>query len=108
MEIYTREQWSNDRELKAMPGQEIEESIYDAILNVLEPLPLPPKTARQAEKQYGISVNAGFLLREPYDICNEGYTYLAFAMGGNGKENHCYYLGLSSTKQAHFDLPDRF
>lgn len=94
MKIYTHEQWCKDSAFKALPGQEIEASIYDEMLDVLPPKPLPRKAAEQSSKDYGISISAGFLMGEPHGFVGEGLTYLAFGMSGK----RCYYLGLSTAR----------
>lgn len=80
--IYTRFDWRNDRNFKAAPGQEIEESIYDQMLNCMPPHRLP----RNEQTEDYI---AGFLVGEPYDFDPEtGRTrYAAF-----GRRNGKYYF----------------
>ena len=43
------EQWAADGSFKAEPGQEIEETVYNELFNVLPPLPLPIETAANYE-----------------------------------------------------------
>ena len=65
-DIYTSEQWAADGSFKAEPGQEIEETVYNELFNVLPPLPLPIETAQRALTDLNIPVHAGFLMGEPH------------------------------------------
>ncbi len=82
MSIYTREDWTRDRNFSAKPGQEIEEDIYEDMFDALPPYGLPrrPETAGYT----------GFCMGEPANTDKDGHlTYLAF-----GKlRGKCYYLG---------------
>lgn len=97
MNTYTIEQWSSDGTFKAVPGQQIGESVYNHMLNCMPPKDLPSGTARQALSDFGIPVHAGFLMGEPYDADKNGRPrYMAFGMNDYGKGKKFYYLGLST------------
>ena len=59
MGIYTAEQWNKDGSFAALPGQEIEESIYNDLFNVLPPIDLPIAAAQDAQERYNIPVSPG-------------------------------------------------
>ena len=82
--IYTRIDWRNDGNFKASPGQEIEEGIYEQMLNCMPPYRLP-----RNEQTAGFI--AGFLMGEPYDSDPEtGRTrYAAFGR----RDGKFYFLG---------------
>lgn len=84
--IYTMDQWRADGTFSAQPGQEIEQSIYDAMMNAVPPYSLPREAVAQAWDEYNIIVHAGFLNGEEYDTG----LYMAFGMSCR----RCYYLGL--------------
>lgn len=92
--IYTAEQWNKDGSFAAEPGQEIEESIYNDLFNVLPPIQLPTAAAQDAQEQYNIPVHAGFMMGEPHSHDKEGALYLAFGRNDYGKGTHYFYLGL--------------
>lgn len=99
-EIYTMEQWENDRTFKAEPGQQIAPEIYEQMLNCMPPEHLPRDKARQALQDYNIPVHAGFLMGEPHNSNEKGeQLYLAFGMNdygsGTRKDPKYFYLGLS-------------
>lgn len=94
MGIYTAEQWNKDGSFAALPGQEIEESIYNDLFNVLPPLDLPIAAAQDAQERYNIPVHAGFMMGEPHSHDKEGALYLAFGRNNYGKGTHYFYLGL--------------
>ena len=91
MDVYTMEQWKQDRDFKAQPGQEISRGVYEEMLCVMPPLSLPQNKARQALRDYHVPVHAGFLMGEPVG-CN---LFHAFGSNDYGKGKHYYYLGLS-------------
>lgn len=81
MAKYTEEQWVKDGVFKAVAGQEIDESIYNEMFNVLPPLRL----------KNSCDCVAGFRVSEPYNHDQNGNAlYMAFGKR-NGKY---YYLGL--------------
>lgn len=85
--IYTRIDWRNDRTFKAAPGQEIEEAIYEQMLNCMPPHRLP-RNERTA------CYVCGFLMGEPYDHDPETgrAQYAAFAR----QDGRFYFLGYMS------------
>lgn len=94
--IYTMEQWTQDRTFNAEAGQEISADVYEQMLNCMPPESLPRNKARQALQDYNIPVHAGFLMGEPHSTDRNGnQLYLAFGMNDYGKGKHYYYLGLS-------------
>ena len=94
--IYTMQDWQNDREFRAVPGQEITAEVYEQMYNCLPPKSIPQEKARQALEEYQIPVHAGFLMGEPHSTDRDGkQLYLAFGMNDYGKGKHYYYLGLS-------------
>lgn len=86
--IYTREQWSKDGSFSAVVGQEIEEGIYDDMLNVLPPLHLP-----QEAKDMGYI--AGFMMSEPHcaEINKATGRYMAHYAAFGKRDGKCYFLG---------------
>ena len=99
MEIYTREQWSIDRDFKALPGQEITGDIYDQMFNCMPPKHIPQEKALQVWNDYRIPVHAGFLMGEPHSTDKDGNNlYLSFGMNDYGKGQHYYFLGLSKAE----------
>ena len=94
-DIYTSEQWAADGSFKAEPGQEIEETVYNELFNVLPPLPLPIETAQRALTDLNIPVHAGFLMGEPHSHDGAGALYLAFGRNNFGKGPHYFFIGLS-------------
>ena len=92
--IYTSTQWAADGSFKAEPGQEIDESIYNDLFNVLPPLPLPNTAAEEALTKLEIPVHAGFMMGEPHSHDKEGALYLAFGRNDYGKGTRYFYLGL--------------
>lgn len=98
--LYTMEQWTQDRTFNAEAVQEISAEIYEQMLNCMPPERLPITKARQALQDYNIPVHAGFLMGEPHSSDNNGnLLYLAFGSNDYGSgtkhEPHYYYLGLS-------------
>lgn len=94
-DIYTMEQWKADGEFKAVPGQEIEEQIYDEMLNAASSLRLPREAFRSALENHKILVHAGFMRMKLTSAIDEDPIYYAFGMndyGTTGKKY--YYLGL--------------
>ncbi len=85
--VYTREQWANDKDFKAEPGQEITEDIYTEMYNCMPPLPLPAAALDLIRSKYGKEITKGFLLGEPHDCNKNGLTYLSF-----GKCDGKYYF----------------
>lgn len=83
--IYTREQWIKDGNFSAKIGQEIEESIYEQMLNCLPPLGLP--------KESGYS--AGFRVGEPYCHRRKQETgeVLAYYAAFGKKDGKFFFLG---------------
>ena len=84
--IYTLDQWRADGEFLAAPGQEIDQAIYDSMMNAVPPLTLPREAVAQAWDKYNIMIHAGFLNGEEYGTG----LYMAFGMNCQ----RCYYLGL--------------
>ena len=84
-EVYTNYDWDRDKSISAVPGQEIEESIYYAMFNVLPPYRLP-RCERTEE------YSAGFLVSEPdsADPLGRGELYSAYGK----KDGKYYYIGL--------------
>lgn len=80
MAVYTQEQWAADRTFKAATGQEIEESIYYEMFNVM-----PIQNLKD-----GHGCDAGFRTTEPYDHIDGKAVYMAFGK----KDGKYYYLGL--------------
>ncbi len=80
--IYTHIDWRNDRAFGAAPGQEIEEHIYNEMLNCMPPHRLP-------HNELTAEYSAGFLMGEPYDSDPETgrARYAAF-----GRKNGKYYF----------------
>ena len=96
MNVYTMEQWREDRTFNAKPGQEITEALYFEMLNALPPEDLPAETARQALSKYRLPIHNGFLMGEPHSTGYNGeLLYLAFGYSDYGRGVHYYYLGLS-------------
>lgn len=89
--VYTRQDWIRDRELNAVAGQEIEESIYNEMFEVLPPLNLP-----RCERTEGYT--AGFMVSEADSIDPLGRGTLYNAYGK--KDGRYYYIGL--LPQKHF------
>ena len=81
--VYTQSDWERDGTLCAVAGQEIEESIYWEMFNVLPPFSLP-----RNERTAGY--DAGFLCSEPHSFSPLGMTYSGFGR----KDGRYYYLGL--------------
>lgn len=88
MEVYTMDQWAH--EFNADPGQEIEEVIYNKMLDGMPPLDIPAAFLDEARSQYRVDFIKGFLMGEPIASDNGGLLYAAFAKTESGK---CYYLG---------------
>lgn len=88
MGIYTMENWREDGTFSAAAGQEVEEVIYEEMLNVLPPLRLP-----QEAKNGGYT--AGFMVSEPY--CSERSKstgqYLVHYSAFGKKGGKYYFLG---------------
>lgn len=97
--IYTSEQWAQDGDFKAQPGQEIDAAVYDEMFNALPPRRLPRETAEKALRDHKIPVHAGFLMGEPHSHDDGGALYLAFGKNDYGHGAHYYYLGLSHKEQ---------
>lgn len=94
--IYTMQEWQNDRQFRAVPGQEITGEVYEQMYNTMPPKSIPQEKARQALTDYKIPVHAGFLMGEPHSTDRDGKPlYLAFGMNDYGKGKRYYYLGLS-------------
>lgn len=80
--VYTAINWKIDRNFHAMPGQEIEDLIYDYMMNVL-----PPKTA-----------DPDFLAKNgmAWGFCEgEEYCDGLYQTFGKRQDGRCFYLGLS-------------
>lgn len=87
-DIYTRRQWSRDRQFNARAGQQIAEEIYNEFLNVLPPYDIPASVLMK----WGCST--GFLTSEPWDTDAEGRNiYMAF---GRKRDGTCWYLGFAT------------
>lgn len=95
MEVYTKEKWHEDKEFKAVPGQEITEEVYYEMMNVIDPVDLPVRKAEQAWEDYRIPVHSGFMMSEPHSSDLDGFLYHAFGMNCYGNGEHYFYLGLS-------------
>ena len=80
MKIYTYEDWAKDRSFKAVAGQEIEESIYYEMFNVM-----PIQSLKESH-----GCTAGFRTTEPYTHENGKALYMAFGK----RDGKYYYLGL--------------
>ena len=94
--IYTMQDWQNDREFRAVPGQEITGEVYEQMYNTMPPKSIPQEKALQALEEYQIPVHAGFLMGEPHSTDSDGkLLYLAFGMNDYGNGKRYYYLGLS-------------
>lgn len=82
--IYTHSDWQRDGTFKAAPGQEVEESIYDQMLDCMPSFRLP--------RCEGTEIYAtGFLVSEPYDTdhsTGENF-YAAFGL----LDGKCYFVG---------------
>lgn len=83
--VYTRQDWQRDKDINAVAGQEIEESIYEQMFEVLPPLSLP-----RCERTEGYT--AGFMVSEPdsSDPLGRGCLYSAYGR----KDGKYYYIGL--------------
>ena len=91
MALYTAEQWHKDETFKADPGQEIEEAIYNAMLDIMPPVQLPRAAKEKALADFGLGIFGGFLMGEPADTDKETGEPVYHAFGsGDGK---FYYLG---------------
>ena len=96
MSVYTLKDWEAAGTFRADPGQEIDQGVYEKMLNCTPPRQLPPEKAREALRAYNIPVHAGFLMGEPHSCDDQGRQYyLAFGVNDYGKGKHYYYLGLS-------------
>ena len=82
------DQWWNDKDFKATPGQEVTQEVFLEMLNCMPPQPLP-------RKDYGRPVQAGFMMGEPTDSSPAGALYRAF--GANS--GRYYYLGLHTAEE---------
>lgn len=91
--IYTSEQWKADRAFKAEPGQEIEQAVYESMLNCIPPKELPRKAALMMLGEKELPVHAGFLMGEPNDTDKEGPLYLAFGSNTYSDKTRYYYMG---------------
>lgn len=82
---YTDDDWNRDSTFSPAPGQEITESIYEHMFNVLPPYRLP-----RCKRTEGLS--GGFLVSEPvtHDLLTGKALYTALGRSGD----HYYYLGL--------------
>ena len=85
--IYTHFNWRNDRTFKAAPGQEIEEHIYNQMLNCMPPNRLP-----RNEQTAGFI--AGFLMGEPYD--SDPITGRARYAAFGRRDGKFYFIGYMS------------
>ncbi len=94
--MYTYAQWAKDGTFKAVPGQQIDEAIYEKMLNCMPPKDLPAGKAREVLSDFNIPVHAGFLMGEPYDTRKKKPRYMAFGMNDYGKGKKFFYLGLST------------
>lgn len=87
MTFYTHHDWRRDGSFKAVAGQEIEESIYNQMLNCMPPLRLP-----RTEESAGYI--GGFLVGEPYDFdpVTGKLRYAAFGR----RDGKFYFIGYMS------------
>lgn len=85
MEIYTREQWTKDREFSAKVGQEVTEEIYEDFFDMLPPLRLPRESG----------YTAGFRISEPYihEESKKTGEWLAHYAAFGKKDGKYYFLG---------------
>lgn len=100
MNVYTMQQWRQDKQFNAVPGQEITSEVYKELLNCMPPKSLPGITARRAHDKYNIPVHDGFLMGEPASSNDSGALYHAFAMNDFGNSQHYFYIGLSNAEAA--------
>ena len=87
--VYTHDDWNRDRDMNAVAGQEIEESIYWEMFNVLCPMRLPRNTRTSG-------YDDGFLVSEPVtcDPAGKGMLYGAYGT----RNGRFYYIGLVPCK----------
>ena len=85
-EIYTQEQWHNDRSFAAKAGQEVEENIYWQMYDVLPPLGLP-------QNEQGFT--KGFRVGEPHCHQKSKKTgkFLAYYAAFGRKDGKYYFIG---------------
>ena len=85
MNVYTKEQWTNDRTFSAEVGQEIEEDIYWEMYDVLPPLRLPKESGYLS----------GFRVSEPHSHEKSKKTgeYLGHYAAFGKKGGKYYFLG---------------
>lgn len=76
---YTMDDWRNDRDFSALPGQEISEEVFDEWRDCLPPLRIPRSAGC-----------CGFLCSEPARHDSAGALYHAFG----SRSGRFYYLGL--------------
>ena len=91
MDIYTMHQWQQDRTFSALPGQEIEEAVYNELFNCMPPLQL----SREAIEHTDIPVHAGFMMGEPHSCDKAGQLFLAFGMNDYGNKKRYFFLGMA-------------
>lgn len=88
--IYTMYGWKRDGSFRADPGQEVEEGIYNRMLDVMPPLSLPREAVKHVLDSFGIGIHGGFLMGEAVRHEDGKPVYHAFGDAG-GKY---FYLGL--------------
>lgn len=93
-EKYTIEDWRTDGRFKAVESQEIQKEIYEKMMNALPPFRLPRYKAEEIRNKYGIQINAGFLMPEPFCSDTDGFLFMAFGTCGR----KYYYLGMSKNE----------
>lgn len=102
-EVYTREDWSRDRNFNAAIGQEISPEIYEEMFECLPPRSFMLVTPMN--KRLGILT--GFRVGEPYAHAKSLRcgTLMAFnAAFGKTASGRCYFLGYQNQFGEIFDL----
>ena len=82
---YTRAQWEQDENFSPVPGQEVDESIYNYMLDVLPPLHLPNCLRT-------IDYDGGFMVGEA--DCSDPATGRTYYSAFGKKNGRYYYIGL--------------
>lgn len=90
--VYSKKDWSMDREFSAAIGQEITPEIYEEMLHCMPPLRLLEGTPMSRR----LGIVSGFRVGEPYShgksLADGSFTafYAAFGKTADGR---CYFLG---------------
>lgn len=90
-QTYTRAQWEKDENFSPVPGQEVDESVYNYMLDVLPPLRLP-----RNQRTHGYC--AGFMVGEA--DCSDPATGHTYYSAFGKKDGKCYYIGLLTPTKA--------